>query len=322
MQALRVTQSYFNQFIFKEKNMKKSLSFIALGSFSLLSADQYYSNQPNQNQNQAYQGYTQPNYSGQPGQQVYYQDPQSNYNNQQYYQNQPQQQQNYNYDNSQMNRNQQNQPNFQPNNPSNPSNQFSPSQQLQQRPIAGNIQVNLHDDKSANAQQQSAGDDEISKNVQETIYGWFSSGNKNVAFEVNDGVVTLTGIVNSPEEKSKIEDSVKKIKGVKQVNNKINVNDTKKIAYYDPQSGTSTTKNAEKKSPKDYAALENDKRINSEIRQKLDSNSLNSVVIITANGIVTLGGSVDNPEKVDDVISDIEKIEGVKKVNNKVTKKM
>lgn len=163
---------------------------------------------------------------------------------------------------------------------------------------------------------------DVSKHIYETLYGYISAGNQNVAFEISNGVVTLTGYVNSQEEKDKIEKDLKKVDGVKEIINNIKVTDSAKVAYYQPQiaeSGPAVKSSA--KLPKDYAALDNDKKINAKIRDKLDSRGFAEVSIITANGVVTLGGVVTNNDEFVPFVMEIEKIEGVKKVNNKVTSK-
>lgn len=172
------------------------------------------------------------------------------------------------------------------------------------------------------AQANSVPDDpEISKSVRDVLYGWFSSGNQNISFEVNEGTVTLSGVVDSREEKDKIENNIRKIKGIKQVKSNITVSEPKKVAYYQPQRMTNLSVSDDQKTVKDYAALESDKKLNAQIRKKLDSQSFNDVVIITANGVVSLAGSVNNLKDFQVALKDIEKIDGVKKVNNKVTEK-
>lgn len=165
-------------------------------------------------------------------------------------------------------------------------------------------------------------DRDLSKHVYESLYGYISNGNQNVAFEINEGVVTLTGNVNSEEDKAKIESDLKNIDGVKRVDNKIKVTDSKKVAYYQPKvADTGTAVKSNTKSAKDYAALDNDKKINAKIRDKLDNRGFAEVSIITANGVVTLGGFVNKSDEFVPVVLEIEKIEGVKKVNNKVSPK-
>lgn len=167
---------------------------------------------------------------------------------------------------------------------------------------------------------ENASDQATSKRVYEALYGYISVGNQNIAFEINDGVITLTGHVNSQEDKDRIENDLKKIDGVKQINNKITVIDAKKFVYYQPKivDNGSTVKNSSKLA-KDYGALDKDKKINATIRDKLDSRGFTNVSIITANGVVTLTGTVNNSEEFEPFVIEIEKVEGVKKVNNKVS---
>lgn len=270
--------------------MKKLFVLLTLGSFSLLIADQYY------------QQYGSP-------QQDYRQIDNSQY---------PDAPSDDKYNSEEQNNQQQ----FPHSNYSHYDNKYQQNRDSAQPSI--DIQVNIHDKSSM--ERQNSPDDELSKNVHDSLYGWISKRNNNIAFEVNDGVVTLTGFVESQEEKNKIEESVKNIRGVKQVDNKINVSEPKKMAYYQPKIiKTSNTlnavKNSDQRTTKDYAALDSDKKINAQIRSKLNGRAFNAVVIITANGIVTLGGHVDNLEDFKTLVKDIEKMDGVKKVNNKVTEK-
>lgn len=201
----------------------------------------------------------------------------------------------------------------------------------QYQPSVGS--VNSSESSSTNAYQSESdyeheadvddsSDRDLSKHVYEKLYGFISNGNQNIAFEVNEGVITLTGNVNSEEDKAKIENDLKKIDGVKEVNNKIKVTDSNKIAYYQPKiADTGPAVKSNTKSARDYAALDNDKKINAKIRDKLDNRGFAEVSIITANGVVTLGGFVNKSDEFVPVVLEIEKIEGVKKVNNKVSTK-
>lgn len=179
---------------------------------------------------------------------------------------------------------------------------------------------NSREHEGAMSVSETASDQATSKRVYEALYGYISVGNQNIAFEINDGVITLTGHVNSQEDKDKIENDLKKIDGVKEINNKITVIDAKKFVYYQPKivdNGTSI-KNSSKLS-KDYGALDKDKKINAALREKLDGRGFTNVSIITANGVVTLTGTVNSSEEFDPFVNEIEKIDGVKKVNNKVS---
>lgn len=67
------------------------------------------------------------------------------------------------------------------------------------------------------ANQETSLDQQISSKIQEEL----SKGFRDVSFEVNNGVVNLRGSVDTLGNKKKAEDSIKKIKGVKQINNQI-----------------------------------------------------------------------------------------------------
>lgn len=320
--------------------MKKLLALTACGAFSMLSAG------PNYQNAQTYQTDGNPSFQNAQsgynyGNQQSYQGQQPNYQGQQYYQNQQP-----NYPGQQ-----QNNQNQQPNNPNQPGNkgqqpgygyndksfyQISHRSDADQNRDSDKRGSDRPDDQRVRDQGKiaqsengvktavsSPADEDLSKNVHDVLYGWLSSGNQNIAFEVNNGKVILTGVVNSREEKEKIEKEVKKINGVKSVDNKITILEPKKVAYYNPQRTNNTTAQVTSgdQKTKDYGALDSDKKLNAQIRDKLDKQLFDTVVIITANGVVTLAGSVENQKDFENTVKDIEQMEGVKKVNNKVSEK-
>jgi osmotically-inducible protein OsmY len=76
--------------------------------------------------------------------------------------------------------------------------------------------------------QKNVSDQDVTKKIQDTLgSGWFSKGYQNVSYDVNDGTVTLRGTVDTLDDKNKVEEEVKKIDGVKQVNNQIRVSPSK-----------------------------------------------------------------------------------------------
>lgn len=340
--------------------MKKTLVIVAMGTCSLLSADQYGGgygggscpggNCP-YNQNQ-YQG-QQPYYQNQPyqGQQPYYQGQQPYHEGQRSYY-----QQSYN-ENPSYQRN----PNYQPNYNQSPSNQYPPSnpsnapydpsgQQYyesnpnrSQHPDYQNQQSyrNLsndrnyatteydqrtdRDDKNPNYNKGYVSDQDISKKIHDAIgSGWFSKGYENVSFEVYNGNVLLKGSVDTLEDKKKVEDEVRKIDGVRQINNQISVN-PKKLAYNQIANNASKIKEYEAKFPNDRAASDSDRALNALIRDKLNGGWFSSgyltIVLNTSNGVVTVSGIVDNYDDIQKITKDIQKIDGVKSVNNRLTSK-
>ena len=74
------------------------------------------------------------------------------------------------------------------------------------------------------ATQSSASDQELVKKIHSALSsGWLSKGYQNVSFDVDNGVVNLKGSVDTLESKNRIEGDMKKIDGVRQVNNQITV---------------------------------------------------------------------------------------------------
>jgi osmotically-inducible protein OsmY len=315
--------------------MKKLFTLVALGSVALVSADQYNQsygngacNGPSCNNGGGY--YQDHSYNGNYNQQNQRQ------NSQGYYQDQSNNS-NYNQQNQRQNSQgyyQQNDQNYQRNNQSDyqqqPRNQsYNQNNQNQQYQQQGNQSYNRdqhrnYDNSSGNQNgniQRMPSDQEINKKIQDTIgSGWFSKGFQNVSFDVNNGNVNLRGSVDTLENKNKIEDSVKKIDGVRQVNNQISIVKENPDAYSESQ-----LQNSEKKFPQDTASNAEDRQLNAKIRDKLNngwfSNGYEALVIRTTNGVVIISGSVDKPEDTQKIGNQIENIEGVKSVNNQLTVK-
>lgn len=293
--------------------MKKTLFMIAIGSFSVLSADPYgYGSCPGgncpMNQNPSYQG--QGYYQGnQPG----YNQGQSYNQGQAYYQgNAPAANpQNYN-----QNRN--------------PSMNAQPAPQ--QRPQQGNTQAwgqpQWQNDQSgwdssnsqyaSNSDKKFISDEEISKGIRNALApGMLSSGYPTVTFEVYNGNVTLRGTVEKASDKAKVESSVRNVDGVKQINNQVMVQERATADNY------SKVKKNEQAFSQDYAATDADRLVNSKIRDKLNggwfSKGYETIVVRTSNGIVTISGTVDSFDDIKKIGDDVKKVEGVKSVNNQLT---
>ncbi len=287
--------------------MKKIFTLIALGSVALVSADPSYqpygngtSNCPSCNNGRYYQdqanngNYYQQNQRQNP--QGYYQDDTRNYqrNNQNDYQQQVPR--NQSYDQNRQNYQQQ-------------DNQYTQDQQKNY----GNSYASQNDNN-----QKAVSDQEIKRKIQEKLdSGWFSKGFQNVSFDVNNGNVTLRGSVDTLENKKKVEDSVRNIDGVRQVNNQITIVKENSDAYSDSQ-----LQNSEQKYPQDFASSSQDRELNAKIRDKLSngwfSKGYETLVIRTTNGVVIISGNVDKPEDVQKINDQVKNIEGVKSVNNQL----
>lgn len=186
---------------------------------------------------------------------------------------------------------------------------------------------------------RSASDQEINTKIRDALgSGWFSKGYENVSYDVNNGNVTLRGSVDTIENKNKVEESVRKIDGVRQVNNQITVDKNSSGTYSDSQrrDGYSDSqkrsdgyydsqKASDNKYSQDHASNSQDRELNAKIRDKLGSGwfskGYDTVVIRTTNGVVTISGTVDKHEDITKISEQIRSVDGVRSVNNQLTAK-
>lgn len=179
-------------------------------------------------------------------------------------------------------------------------------------------------------EQKAFHDQDIAKEVHNVLSGWFTTNYPNVTFDVNNGVVSLSGTVDTAEDKAKIERDIRKIEGVREVQNNITVPSQKTAMNYYKSSvaantGEKVMNKTDKRYSQDFAATETDRKINSKIRDRLAnkwfSKSFDTVIIRTTNGVVVITGTVDTNEDVNNISDEIKRVEGVKSVNNQLSTK-
>ncbi|MCE5318928.1 MAG: BON domain-containing protein [Parachlamydia sp.] len=155
-------------------------------------------------------------------------------------------------------------------------------------------------------------DQDLLNKVQDKVSsGWFSKGNKNINVQVNNGVVTLQGFVKTESEKDKIEREVRNIDGVSTLISKLTVQDAR--------SGNAS----DKPYTQDTYATPADDQLNKKIRDKTSRgwlwNSYKEVILNTNNGSVTLTGMVDSAKDQQKLLKEIQKVEGVRSVQSRLT---
>lgn len=274
--------------------MKKLLSLLALGSASL-SAEQY-----NQTYDYPSSGYSY--YSGQENQaqfnRPYYQDDRVQWQQQPWSQ----------------------QANNQWNTPSNVQNRYysnqPDTQYIQKSPINS---VEQEKEFNNTRSKDVPTDQELVEKIRDSLRsGWFSKGYENVNFDVHFGNVTLSGTVDTLENKNKVDDAVKKINGVRQIVNQIRIARENADKYSDED-----LQKSEKTFPQDSAYSPEDRQINAKIRDKLGrgwfSRGYEALVIKTANGIVVISGPIDKIEDAQKISEELKDVEGVKGINSKLT---
>ncbi|MFI0435449.1 MAG: BON domain-containing protein [Parachlamydiaceae bacterium] len=312
--------------------MKKIFTLIAFGSFSVLSAGEYnyayengsndcpscyynnrgyYQNQPNQSY------YYQPNQYG--DSRGYYQRDDRNYLRNEQYDNQQHMPRYQDYDQNrhyyQQRGSYRDQQRYYDNAPDYRNQQRyydnAPDYRNQQRDDENHRTMEKGND------QKSMSDIEIRKKIEEKMSaGWFSKGFHNLSFDVNHGNVDLRGSVDTLENKDKVEETVKKIDGVRNVNNHITIVKENPDLYSE-----SRLQDSEKKYPQDLAINPEDREINAKIRDKIGgwfSGDNEALVIKTSNGIVVISGPVDKIEEIQKIIDRIKSVDGVKSVKNQL----
>ncbi len=269
--------------------MKKIFTLLALGSVSLLSADQYYGSQsgycPTCENNDAYgqgQYYQGQYYQGQPSSQgQYYQG--------QYYQGQPSQGQSY-------------------------QGQSSQGQSYDREQNRNYGRDNDQNSQYGNSQ-AGAPNRDLGRRIREAL-------NLNISFAVDNGVVTIRGTVGTAERKNRIEEIVKKIDGVKKVDNQLVV---AKAGQKEGDQRDDSQRDGSQRdgSQKDDQVSDSDRQIGRNIRDALSagyfSKGYKGVNFEVLDGNVTLRGSVETPDEKKEVEGIVKKLSGVNSVNNQIS---
>lgn len=146
-------------------------------------------------------------------------------------------------------------------------------------------------------------DEEIGQEIFNTLKsGWFSKGYDKVTFEINNGRVMLLGRVEKLDDKNNIEKSLRKIEGIREINNQIAI--------------------AGEKSS-DNMVMRSDKEIDKDIKNMIKSNASgkesDKIAFAVNNGVVTITGSVNSANDKMKIEKKLLKINGIKKIDNRLT---
>lgn len=134
---------------------------------------------------------------------------------------------------------------------------------------------------------------------------------------VYNGNVTLSGSVESENERQNVEKRVRNIPGVRDVNDQLHVgissqasfNSTNYINYGSQPSETLVADNAS--SPLDE---ELQKKVEDTLKSNYLKKNYDTVVATVSNGVVTLSGTVDSEKDRQDIHDRIQKINGIKNI--------
>ena len=129
---------------------------------------------------------------------------------------------------------------------------------------------------------------------------------------LKEAVKEVEQTIKTAEDKTTVDSKVRKIDGVRSINNQIVVQDER----------TSNQDRSVSKSDKEFTqdtfATSNDQQLNKTIRDKISSgwfyNSNKNVQLSTNNGIVTLEGRVNSRSDAQKIVNEIQNINGVRTV--------
>lgn len=160
-----------------------------------------------------------------------------------------------------------------------------------------------------NVSNTSQSDAEINNKIRDALSsGIFSKGYENVRYQVNNGNVTLSGSVQTADDKNKVEEKVRNIDGVRSVNSNINVIRTdNKVSY-----NNDTMQN------RDVTDADITAKINDYLQGGLMSKSYDRVIVEVNMGHVVLKGSVDTIEDKNSIDKKVRDIKGVRSLNNQI----
>ncbi len=179
-------------------------------------------------------------------------------------------------------------------------------------------------------------DADLTKRVQDAIApGYFSKGYERVTVRANGGTIILQGYVENHDDKQSLENAVRKIDGVRDINNQVMVqsaygatgmNGNRGLTGATGYAGTTGYSATDAREfPQDRAATAEDSQINKRIRDQVSRgwtwDSYKEVTLDTKDGVVTLKGSANREVDLQKLITEIKKINGVRSVQTDVNLK-
>lgn len=159
---------------------------------------------------------------------------------------------------------------------------------------------------------QETQDAQLTKKIYNRIaQGWTSNQYEYVRAEVKNGIVKLTGSAKTESEKETLENFVRNMEGVKQLDSRLQV--------FDLRADRSDRERAENFATDTFLSPA-DEQLNKKIRDQISKgwiwDKYKNVILKTSNGIVTLAGRVSTLDDEKKLVNEIQNIEGVKVVTN------
>lgn len=134
---------------------------------------------------------------------------------------------------------------------------------------------------------------------------------KQVNARVYNGSVTLTGSVETEQDRQDVEKRVHEVSGVRNVNDQLKVTSTSDIGYNDNDATTSTDEQTS--TDMDLQKQAEDTLKNNYIKKNYDM-----VVVTVSRGVVTITGPVDSDKDRQEILTRLGKIKGIANINDRL----
>lgn len=142
----------------------------------------------------------------------------------------------------------------------------------------------------------------------------------NVAARAYNGTVTLSGSVETEQDRQDVEARVRDIPGVRSLNDQIKISGTTQTSANDDRArrftadASTTTRSTE--------SLTGDQDLQKQVDESLKNNyvkkNYDTVVATVTHGVVTVSGTVKSDSDRQEIIDRLNKIKGVSKVNDRI----
>lgn len=185
----------------------------------------------------------------------------------------------------------------------------------------GSSYGNLNESQTAGTQLNSGSDTLLQQKIEDSLKNNYLKKNyKLVNARVFNGNVTLTGSVESEEDRQDAENRVRNIQGVRNINDQLKIeassdvgsNDANQEAIADAdQTSSDLADNSSAVSDEDLQKQAEDTLKNNYVKKNFDA-----VVVSVSNGVVTITGVVDTDKDRQDIRERLQKIKGLQKIND------
>ena len=187
--------------------------------------------------------------------------------------------------------------------------------------------IKQENSQSANAKDQNAGPDSLVQHkIEEGLKSNYLRKNyENVIVRVYSGNVTLSGSVETEQDRQEVESRVRAIKGVKNINdqirvapseNKVSLNENKRRSNI----AIAEVDGSKVETSKTTTVADHDlkKQVDDALKSNYVKKNYDTVIVTVTNGVVTVSGLIEEEKDRQEIRDRIQKIDGVSNINDRL----